>query len=76
MTGLEQLPPDPFYDETSCPIATCETVGQHVHDNDDPRLPLNRSGSAIDLTRDQWGIYLTTGELPPVDDLPPGGNPA
>ncbi len=37
-----QLPPDPFYDETSCPIAECDTVGEHTHDNDDPRLQLNR----------------------------------
>lgn len=41
-TALEDLPPDPFYDSSSCPISSCTTADRHTHDNDDPRLPLNR----------------------------------
>lgn len=37
-----KMPPDPFYDLTSCPIAECSIPIRHTHDNDDPRLSLNK----------------------------------
>lgn len=42
---MNELPPDPFFTPASCPIWSCEIPDEHTHDNDDPRLPLNRPGS-------------------------------